>query len=395
MKLALELARDMGQFVKEVGVERAESKLNALMESGPGKTPRVKPSDFSIRTLFEELIPDGPELISQMNSGRKSGGLFESVGAVDSSAFLAISGQVLFNAVMQAYENPAFLAPSLTSIFSSKIEGEEKIPGISIPKGPDGGVVIGHGQVYPELDIAQEWVSAPGESKHGYILNMTREAILYDKTGLLLNHAQRMGEILAEEREALVMDLVWGVTNNYKYKDVALNTYQATKTAATPWVNTATNTLVDYTDINVVEAAFAAMTDPLTERPILVSGNTMLVGRALVPTARRIVNATQIAQGDITSGSGLQTWSATPINGAYSVLSNAYCTDTRTDTGAHWLMGDFPRAFGWKEIWGLEKEYAIKGNEAEFTRDIWFRMRAGYNGQPFVLDPRFVYLSTN
>ena len=79
----------------------------------------VAPRDFSIRGIFDEFVRDG----SGNPCGREireswipDGGhdltrLEESgMGAVTTAAFSKITGQIVYNEVMEAWQNPAFIA---------------------------------------------------------------------------------------------------------------------------------------------------------------------------------------------------------------------------------------------------------------------------------------------
>src|SRR5690606_1616683 len=100
-------------------------------------------------------------------------------------------------------------------------------------------------------------------------------------------------------------------TNNFIWQGVAFNTYQA----SSPWKNLVTsNGLADWTNLDAVEQAFADITDPNTAEPILNSGATLLVPPAVRANALRVIGATQVRMGDLASGSGVTTVSASPVS---------------------------------------------------------------------------------
>ena len=71
---------------------------------------------------------------------------------------------------------------------------------------------------------------------------VTKEAIFFDRTNLVLGRAAEVGEVLGLNKEKRLIDLVIGETNNYKWKGASYDTYQS----STPWINVLTgNELAD------------------------------------------------------------------------------------------------------------------------------------------------------
>ncbi len=112
---------------------------------------------------------------------------------------------------------------------------------------------------YPHLGFGEDYIETPSTTKRGFIVPVTKEAIFFDRTHLVLSRAAEVGEVLGLNKEKRLIDLVIGVTNNYKWKGTSYNTYQA----ATPWINTlAANELVDWTNVDKAEQLFADILDP-------------------------------------------------------------------------------------------------------------------------------------
>jgi hypothetical protein len=55
---------------------------------------------------------------------------------------------------------------------------------------------------------------------------VTKEAIFFDRTHLVLSRAAEVGEVLGLNKEKRLIDLVIGAKNNYKWKGTTFNTYQ-------------------------------------------------------------------------------------------------------------------------------------------------------------------------
>ena len=58
------------------------------------------------------------------------------------------------------------------------------------------------------------------------------------------------------------------------------------------------------------------------------------------------------------------------------------------------VFGDFPRAFGYREVYPMKTEVAPPNNPAEFRQDIVLQVKASEFGVPYVYDPRYAVLST-
>jgi hypothetical protein len=90
----------------------------------------LKPEDFSLRDLAEGLVPDGCEWVRMLDP-RSAGGvhLLEAGEAVDLTAFLNVTGQVIYSRILEAYQQEAFVVSRLVDTVPTRLDGE-KIPGI-------------------------------------------------------------------------------------------------------------------------------------------------------------------------------------------------------------------------------------------------------------------------
>lgn len=349
----------------------------------------IEPAEFSLRTLAEALIPEGREFVEHCRPLRKASvNLLES-GAVDVSAFSHITAQLMYAKVMEGYQQEEFVASRLVETIPTRQDGE-KIPGVT-PIG-DGAEIVDPGQPYPLVGFSEDYIETPGTDKRGMVCAVTREAIFFDRTSLVLRNAFKVGEMLALNKEKRVLDVIVGVTNNYKWNGTSYDTYQD----SAPWVNVQSgNDLVDWTDIDASEQLFADLVDPHTGEPILVQPRMILVMPARLHTARRILAATEVRSGDGASGS-MQTITANPLAG-YELYSSrlAYrrvlaAGVVEANAKAWWFHGDFRRAFGYMENWPITVSQAPPNHHDEFERDIVIKVKASERGAAVVLDPRYV-----
>jgi hypothetical protein len=353
----------------------------------------LKPEDFSIRDLAEALIPDGREWVGMLDPRNSTGvHLLESGDGVDATAFLNISGQVIYSKILDAYNHEAFVVSKLVDTIPTRFDGE-KIPGVG--RVSDDVQPVHPGMPYPNLGFGEDYIETPSTTKHGFIVPITREAIFFDRTHLILSRAAEVGEILGLNKEKRLLDVVVGATNTFKWKGANYSTYQA----SAPWVNVlASNELVDWTDVDAAEQLFANMLDPNTGEPVLIQATTVLVMPAYRHAAHRIFNAAEISY---TAGSGETTTTAANPLGGYRVADSRLAYRRIIASGAAaadakkwWFIGDFARAFAYMENWPITVTQSPLGSEADFNNDIVIRFKASERGAAAVINPRFIVKNT-
>ena len=382
---------ELRQMIRTLGArETCRMVTESLQASRRGEIGHMRTSDFSIRDLAEGLVEDGREWVASMNPAYAGSSVMESQSAVDSTAFSNITGQLLINEIMDAYESPAFSVSALFRVLSSRLSGE-RIPGIG--KVGDQTETVAEGMDFPHVGFGEDYIDTPVTTKRGLIVPVTKEAIFFDRTGLILERAREVGESLAINKEKRCVDVMIGATNNHKWKGTDYNTYQAT----TPWVNLlagAANDLVDWTDVDAVEQLFALMTDPNTGEPIAINVNSIVATPARRHALNRILNATEVRHIGPTSEN--ETLARNPISG-YSPLTSQYLYSRLVASGlnadqakATWFMGDPSRAFRYVENWPMTVVQAPQNSEAEFNQDIVARFKASERGVAVSWNPRFM-----
>jgi hypothetical protein len=354
--------------------------LTAAIDAG-----HLAPDCWSIREVAEAFL--GSDVVHAMGTQKSGGMLFrEAAGAVDTTAFSNITGQLAFMSVKKAFDVYDDVSDRLCTTEQTVFLGGEKTPGI-------GGVgdeyeVVDEGQTYPEVGMNEEYIETPALKKRGAIVSVTREIMIADRTGLLLKRCGEAGKYLGVNKLKRVMDAATGQTNTYKRNGTATNTYLTSGAYINKIASGAA--LVDWTDIEGAELLFDAMTDPNTGEPIVWGGEmTLLVPTALRRTAERIVAATQIRFHDgasqTTATYGANPLSSTPI----AVVSTPY-VKARTGSATSWFYGNYRDAFVYKQAWGIEADQAPDNSIASFERDIRQRFKFSEMGQVGVLEPRYV-----
>jgi len=219
----------------------------------------------------------------------------------------------------------------------------------------------------------------------------------------VLQRAAEVGEVLGLNKEKRLVDLLIGVTNNYKWKGTDYNTYYTSGThplaaAAGGWTNVISEELVDWTDVDAAEQLFAEILDPNTGEPVLVSATTVLVTPAYRHAAHRVFNAAEITY--TAAGAETDTTAANPL-GNYRVVESRLgyrrivaSGQPAADARKWWFIGDFRKAFAYMENWPITVTQSPPGSEAEFNQDIVVRFKASERGAAAVINPRYVVKST-
>jgi len=372
-------------------LDGADSTVQHLSESL--REGHLKAEDFSIRDLAESLVPSGSQWVRMLDP-RSSGSvsLMEAGDGVDVSAFLNITGQVIYAKILDAYNQEAFVVSKLVQHIPTRLDGE-KIPGVG--KIADNVDIVEAGMPYPNLGFGEDYIETPSTSKRGFIVPVTKEAIFFDRTHLILSRAAEVGEVLGLNKEKRLIDLAIGATNNYKPKGTIKQTYATSG----DWINElAGNELVDWTNVDAAEQLFAEMIDPNTKEPILVRGTTVLVMPAYRHAAHRVFNASEITYTGASSQSA--TTAANPL-GNYRVEESRLAYRRIVASGVvaaeakkWWLVGDFSKAFAYMENWPITVTQAPVNSEADFNNDIVLRFKASERGAAAVLNPRYIVKCT-
>jgi hypothetical protein len=351
-------------------------------------TRQLRPDDFSLRDLAEALVPEGTAWVRGLDP-RQDGGvaLLETGSGVDVTAFLNITGQVIQRQILDSYEHESFALAKLVRTIPTRLDGE-RLPGIT----PITGQLdpIGPGMPYPSLGFNEDYIDTPATTKRGLIVPVTREAIFFDRTHLVLSRASEVGEVLGLNKEQRLADMILGLTPSYKWRGTSYNTFAS---EGTDWINLLEdNALVDWTSVDAAEGLFGNMLDPATGQPILIRADQVLVMPALRHTAQRVFRAATIEY----SSGATSTTAVNPLTN-YRVHASAVAYRRLLGSGASesvakgtWLLGDFARAFAYMENWPITVTQSTANSEADFTQDIVVRFKASERGAAAVLNPRYV-----
>ena len=370
------------------GAEKTVTHLSEALASGD-----LKADDFSIRDLAEGLIPDGHQWVRELDPCSGHGmTVTEAFEGVDATAFLNISGQIVYSKILEAYNQEAFAVSKMIATIPTRLDGE-KLPGVTGIA--DKSFEVAPGMSYPHVGFGEDYIETPSTTKHGFIVPVTKEAIFFDRTHLILSRAAEVGEVLALNKEKRILDTVLGISNTYKWKGEQFNTYYSN--GSDPWLNTKSgNALSDLSNVDTAENLLANILDPNTKEPVLIEPNAVLVMPKKRHTAHRIFYATKYS-----NTSDDYTMTAPNPFGHYKVVASRLALRRLIASGVaetaandYWFLGNFRKAFAYMENWPITVTHSAAGSEADFNQDIIIRFKASERGTPAVLNPRYVVKCT-
>lgn len=379
----------------------------------------LKAEEYGLNDLFVNLVDGGQERVNDWaRAGRKGQQIVESATAVTTADFALIAEQLAFSVVLDAYTLATGISDKLATTFPSVYQETELIPGVAVTS-DEYATPIPEGKPYPLVGMTPSTIRLPAAEKRGGILPITREMIIRDNTGLLLQRAQTVGQGMGLSKEKRIIDTFIGADPSYIRKEEARATY-AVSAAGTNmgFTNLGTEILTDFTDIRILSDLFYAMSDPDINEPLDVSPTTIVCGDNLAWQARSIVRNVQVRD-----GTGARVARATPTVGVdtdiigindgnripfdLEIVHNEFLIRrliARTGAGgltsgdralsnAHWWFGNPMKAFVYKEIWAMTSEQAPLNNEAQFEKDTWFRIKVSEKGIPGIREPRAIIRS--
>ncbi len=382
------LVRDCRALITESG--DASDMVRAQFAEGV-----FRPEDFSISEVAEACL--GRDFVRACDPRQENNvsAVVEAAG-VDSTAFSNITGQIAYSAILQAFEMPGLVGGSLTTTIPTRLSGE-KLPGIG--QVGDKAAIVKEGMPYPNVGFGEEYIETPETDKRGFIVPVTKEAIFFDRTNLVLQRAAQVGEWLALNKEKRILDAVLGEASTFatggkwKYKGSEYDVYEtnAVDYASYFYLNMHTAALTDYTDLDAVEILFGNMTDPVTQEPILIPPQRqLLVVPDLEQTASRIVNSTETR---LVTGTNYTTVSPGDKS-SYDIVKSPYFKSRLASNGTtSWWVGNFAKAFAYMENFPMTVTQAPANSEPEFSADIVARYKASERGAVAVKAPHYVVKS--
>ena len=374
------LGKKLKAFGKQNGVIKTKNYLAESIAKGD-----ISLRNISLRGLAEGIIGDDwAEKMQRFNGPDRV--FMEASEAVDASNFAAITGQILITTVQEKYKLANLIGDELVqTIPAGQNLSSELIPWLSdISPSPD---VVQPGMPYSQTQFSGNYVRIPAIEKVGRICAITAEMIYSDKTSQALSSAESVGTYCGLVREERILNTVLGLTGSYVYgtavgAESTLNTYSTTAQAGMTYgfINKVSSyALSNWSSINTLEQLFYNMKDPNTGKPIQVfepGAMSILVMPFQKYTASRILNPQTTTKNGpyATSGDVEQLESPNPLDTNYKILTSANARNLLVTSGVsastadkYVFLGNFKKAFVWREAKPLEVVQAPANNWAEFN----------------------------
>lgn len=392
--------RDTARLLESRLREGRDRYVEALEEIRDLRRAGEITDNFSLRDLFEEVVPDGREAVREMRSRRQMNVnvLMEAGGdAITTANFSNIIGQIAFADVMENFENEDFIGDQLVRQIPATTSQKEMLPGITMIG--DQASKVGENEDYPLVSIGEQFITMPEIYKYGFMLAITEEAIFEDKTGQLLNNFNKVAEAMAINLEKERLSVALGVTNTYSRNGgPQQNTYGNTHTQGDFDNLIASNALTDYRNLEAAMIAFASVTDPETGEPIMLGGPLQLIcATERIVRAGRMINAIETRTGAL-GNTDVQMIGGNPIQymsrlGTPQVLTNQYVGNVSGATTSWWL-GNFKKAFVERVVYPTQVQVEDRNSTVGFERDVVSRVKVRRKSVPAVVEPRYVQKHT-
>lgn len=364
---------------------------------------RISPYEFSLKELAHAI--GGAAFVESFdpNEGADAVALLEAGPGLDPTAMLnintfsAATAGLLEAQVMEKFKLATYIGDELVEVRPTRLNGQKMI-GTSGVTGNSMDLERKPNQPHPRTTIGERWVNTPELSEKALAIEVSQEAVFYDLTGEVLDTAAGVGERLGYERELTILRLFAGITNSYSYKGTSYNTYQA----ATPWINSHQNVLVDYDNLDEALELFGRMRDPETNREInLMDVPTIVHDPRRESLWHRVTNA--VEQRETTNSNTVTIATPPPSVSGYKRLSSyvlrnliedelSLTTDQAKD---RWWIGNPKRAFKWMEAWPLRVRQASANEYVMLDRGLIAAYFANYRGVGAVLEPRYMVVNTH
>lgn len=364
----------------------------ALNRGLQGKPGGIKPDEFSIRDLAAHFVtvngePIGHELVEDWASGR----LIEA-DVVSSSAFSAITQRVVYAAVLEGYQYPDAPLSRLVRTVQARSR-DTRILNFTLPLADGKSLEYAEGQDKPAIGLMTEYVKSLSPVKRGARIPITRETVLYDETGQVLEAARRVGEAIALEKERALIRYVAGLVSNCVIEKRKTDSSESTSDlflTSGRWVNQQANPMTDWTDFDDCENLVLGNTLPGTQQPPILTNRFVLVPPQLRSTVNRILNATEVRTGTsniVAAANPLANMGIQPIVSPLVWSEQVAAGVASATAAATWFYGDLLQAMRYVQVWPLE--VTENRDDVGLRRaDILVEYQASENGVPAVVEPR-------
>lgn len=409
------------EFHDNLGLETHPRSGMPMIPRDERGLPQLRPNRMPAREVSLRLLADaihGHELVEELyhpSSGFDFGSRNLVEAAIDPSVFVnintfnAATAGLVFAEVMERFNHPQYIGRNLVAIKPTKRNGDKLIAVARM--GTQTAAAKGRqpGESHAEVGFGEAYQTTPETVEQALKCKVTREAVFFDITDQVLDEAgEGIGDELGRGMEVAIADSVIGVSAGYNRNGTANNTYQT----ASPWINDHSNPFSDENDIDDARALFLGMTDPESGREIQVIGRTILCS-----PYREVKFRDQLMQANVQIGTQAASdfparWKQTqsnitgPFGGPFDIVPLTQIWHNRmtaadglnlsaANAKDYWWIGDFPKAFEWRENWPLTPWTASADELHMKDHGIVAVFGANYRGVAYPREPRYTVRNKN
>ena len=428
------------EFSEALGVTTDGKAGEALREDfTPALSIGDGPGNFEIRDLFENLVVDkasgepvGRSFVQDYLDPNQPGSarLTEAMDAVDATAFLGVSGQLLVTRILQPYNFEQYTFTKMIPVYNSVLR-QEKWIATTPPEDPtDDELKVEEGEELKYIGMGEQYVETPLTVERALGIALTKRAVFFNITGDLLKNANTVGDKLLYAQECEIIDSLIGAPNGQLYIEkraldvapVVLDAYQSSDggnggehqivnnygSRQFGFVNEVpNNNLTDVSCIEKCDQYFSNIVDPNIGRPIVVGNPKVIACHTQRMKLMRIIeaeslyaatlggatNATANQTGFLTRGPNTLERIGLGLDQLFTsrllkqrLMISLGLTSNQADN--FWLYGDPAQAAAYVTNWATSVTQAPLNSEAEFNQGIVLRWKASRMGTYAWQEPR-------
>lgn len=376
----------------------------------------VKPDDISIKGIAENTITDldgkvcGREFLRELEKKQLTENM---ANAVSLANFSNIIQQQFFNSVLQGYNLMDSGVADLVPVVSSNViaTAGETVPGIT--NLGDASKILGPGEEYPMASVEEQYIQTPRQNKMGFIVPIEREALIADRTGLLVERCRDLGRQIRIDRENEICDVIINANGStarapktngscpYNYRGSNYALWQTSSSAPTNYLNQIVQKLVDASSVEAMWLALQNILDPDTGAVLdEADNNTLLVTQDNYFPALRILHGLQYrtVSGEAATANMAPMLvsdgrTVTPFNIVKSKILGARL-DAASQDRKTVFFGDFARVFRWMQSLPIMVEEALPNSGKAFTHDVVMQFKAFRYETAAIFNPRYIVKAT-
>lgn len=337
-----------------------------------------------------------------LEAGENVPSQFSNISAFNSAALGLLEAKML-----SVWNRPEFVSQEYVKTEPTDLRSQKFI-GVSIP-----GQLNAErkpGDVHQRVQLAERYVTTPDTVNRGVAIDITREAVLFDRTAQILSNAERIVEGMRIGKENRIFDMFVGLTNTYKYSGTGYNTYLTTGN----WINKIfSNPLTSFDAVATAMKVASLMTDQETATPVSITGKNIATAPVGFLQACHLIRSTtvetlpsggssgtrrqfgenpmvKLGLGDPTMSIWLYDRLVAYLQATYSSCSTLLAAQAVAD--GIWFWGDFKGAFGYLENIPFTTQRATPDSYQMLDRGIVSSIFTDEMGVPYVMEPRKVQM---